>query len=190
MNRGPVNQLQTKYPREIQQILAKYPPEQKSSAVMPLLYLAQRETGYISKQSILDIAEIAGLSATDVDAVIGYYTLYHDKPEGRYRIQVCTDLPCALRGAESFLHQLCDNMGIKVGETSPDGFFTIEEVTCLAGCHRAPMFQVQGDGDITYYEGQQVGNLGPVGTALAVIGELRARASAEYRASQKEEKHG
>jgi NADH-quinone oxidoreductase subunit E len=178
MNRTPVNQLQAKYSQEIQQILAKYPPEQKASAVMPLLYLAQRETGYISKQSILDISAIVGLSATDVDAIIGFYTLYHDQPGGRYRIQVCTDLPCALRGAEVFLQQLCDNVGIKVGETSPDGLFTIEEVTCLAGCHRAPMFQVQGDGEITYHEDQSVE------TALALIGELRSRAA------QKEEKHG
>jgi NADH-quinone oxidoreductase subunit E len=178
MNRRPMNQLQMNYPQEIQQILAKYPPEQKSSAVMPLLYLAQRETGYVSKQSILDIAEIAGLSPTDVDAIIGFYTLYHDKPYGRYHIQVCTDLPCALRGAETFLHQLCANMGIKVGETSPDGLVIIEEVTCLAGCHRAPMFQLQGDGEITYYEDQTVE------TALAVIGELRDRAA------RREGKHG
>ncbi len=166
-----MNELQSKYSAEIQQILAKYPPDQRASAVMPLLYLAQRQSGYIDRQSVQDIAEIIGLSTTDIDALIGFYTLYHDQPAGRYRLQVCTDLPCALRGAEDFLHNLCANLGIKVGETTPDGLFTIEEVTCLAGCHRAPLFQVQGDGEIAYHEDQTVD------TALALVNDLRRRAA-------------
>jgi len=166
-----VNELQSKYPAEIQQILAKYPPDRRASAVMPLLYLAQRQSGYVERQSIQDIAEIIGLSTTDIDALVGFYTLYHDQPGGHYRLQVCTDLPCALRGAEDFLHNLCTNLGIKVGETTPDGLFTIEEVTCLAGCHRAPLFQVQGDGEISYHEDQTVD------TALALVNELRRRAA-------------
>jgi NADH-quinone oxidoreductase subunit E len=165
-----VNELKAKYSEEVQHILAKYPAERKASTVMPLLFLAQRETGFINKQAILDVADISGLSSTDVDAVAGFYTLFHTEPdEGRYRLQVCTDLPCALRGAGEFIHSLCANMGIKVGETTPDGLFHIEEVTCLAGCHRAPMFQVQGDGEITYHENQTVE------TALALISELRDR---------------
>jgi NADH-quinone oxidoreductase subunit E len=166
-----VNELQSKYSAEIQQILAKYPPDQRASAVMPLLYLAQRQSGYIDRQSVQDIAEIIGLSTTDIDALIGFYTLYHDQPAGRYRLQVCTDLPCALRGAEDFLHNLCANLGVKVGETTPDGLFTIEEVTCLAGCHRAPLFQLQGDSEIAYHEDQTVD------TALALVNELRRRAA-------------
>jgi NADH-quinone oxidoreductase subunit E len=166
-----VNELQSKYSAEIQQILAKYPPDQRASAVMPLLYLAQRQSGYIDRQSVQDIAEIIGLSTTDIDALIGFYTLYHDQPAGRYRLQVCTDLPCALRGAEDFLQNLCANLGVKVGETTPDGLFTIEEVTCLAGCHRAPLFQLQGDGEIAYHEDQTVD------TALALVNELRRRAA-------------
>lgn len=166
-----MNELQSKYSAEIQQILAKYPPDRRASAVMPLLYLAQRQSGYIDRQSVQDIAEIIGLSTTDIDALIGFYTLYHDQPGGRYRLQVCTDLPCALRGAEDFLHNLCANLGIKVGETTPDGLFTIEEVTCLAGCQRAPVFQLQGDGEIAYHEDQTVD------TALALVNELRRRAA-------------
>ena len=166
-----MNGLQSKYSAEIQQILAKYPLNQRASAVMPLLYLAQRQSGYIDRQSVQDIAEIIGLSTTDIDALIGFYTLYHDQPAGRYRLQVCTDLPCALRGAEDFLHNLCANLGVKVGETTPDGLFTIEEVTCLAGCHRAPLFQLQGDSEITYHEDQTVD------TALALVNELRRRAA-------------
>ena len=166
-----MNGLQSKYSAEIQQILAKYPPNQRASAVMPLLYLAQRQSGYIDRQSVQDIAEIIGLSTTDIDALIGFYTLYHDQPAGRYRLQVCTDLPCALRGAEDFLHNLCANLGVKVGETTPDGLFTIEEVTCLAGCHRAPLFQLQGDGEIAYHENQTID------TALALVNEMRRRAA-------------
>ncbi len=166
-----MNELQSNYSTEIQQILAKYPADRRASAVMPLLYLAQRQSGYIDRQSVLDIAEIIGLSSTDIDALVGFYTLYHDQPAGRYRLQVCTDLPCALRGAEDFLNNLCANLGIKVGETTPDGLFTIEEVTCLAGCHRAPLFQMQGDGEITYHENQTVE------TARALVDELRRRAA-------------
>ena len=165
-----MNELQSTYSAEIQQILAKYPPDRRASAVMPLLYLAQRRSGYVDRQSIQEIAEIIGLSTTDIDALLGFYTLYHDQPAGRYRLQVCTDLPCALRGAEDFLHALCANLGIKVGETTPDGLFTIEEVTCLAGCHRAPLFQLQGDGEISYHENQTAE------TALELVNELRRRA--------------
>ena len=168
-----MNQLLQKFPEEIRQILAKYPAEEKKSAVMPLIYLAQRESGFVTKQSISDIAEITEISTTDVDSVIGFYTLFHDQPEGRYRVQVCTDLPCALRGADEFLRQLCENIGVKVGETTPDGAITIEEVTCLAGCHRAPLFQVQGDGKITYHE-----NL-TVESAVEVIHGLQKHAARE-----------
>lgn len=168
-----MNQLQQKYPQEIERLLSKYPPEHKASAVMPLLYLAQRESGHINRQSVEDIAEISGLSPTDVESIIGFYTLYHDHPAGRYRIQICTDLPCALRGAETFLQQLCENLGVKVGETTPDGLFTVEAVPCLAACHRAPMFQIQGDGEIAYHESLDLDK------ALVVIAELRDRAAAK-----------
>lgn len=162
-----MNQLQSKYPQEIQAILAKYPADRKRSAVMPLLYLAQQEPGYITKQAMQEIGEILEMPVTDIDSIVGFYTLYHEAPAGRYHVQVCTDLPCALRGADEFLRQLCENIGIKVGETTPDGKVTIEEVTCLAGCHRAPLFQVQGGGDISYHENQTVES------AVALIEALR-----------------
>lgn len=162
-----MNALIEKYPEEVDRILKKYPEEQKRSAVMPLLYLAQRELGYLTKQSITDVSEIIGISRTDVVAVVGFYTLYHDQPGGRFRLQVCTDLPCALRGAEQFLDQLCANVGVRVGETTPDGMITIEEVTCLAACDKAPMFQVQSGSEITYHENQTVE------TAMKLVEELR-----------------
>jgi len=144
--------LEKKYPKEIKQILAKYPPEHKRSAVMPLLYLAQREEGYVNKDAMKDIASLLDITETDVASIVGFYTLYHDKKAGKYRMQVCTDLPCALRGADEFLNNLCGNLGIKVGETTEDGLVTLEEVMCLASCDRAPMFQTQGPDGIKYHE--------------------------------------
>ena len=148
--------LANKYPNEVNQILAKYPPEGKRSAVMPLLYLAQREEGYITKAAMQDIAQILDITETDIAALIGFYTLYHDKKEGKYRMQVCTDLPCALRGADKFMENLCGSLGIKVGETTPDGLVTLEAVTCLAACDKAPMFQTQGRDGIKYHENMTV----------------------------------
>jgi len=151
-----VKLLAEKYSDEVQTILAKYPPDQKRSAVMPLLYLAQREQGFVSFHAIQEIAEILEISTTEVGSIIGFYTLYHDQPGGKYRIQVCTDLPCALRGAEQFLEELCDILGIQAGETTPDGLITVEHVMCLAACDRAPMFQVQTCVCLSYHEDQTV----------------------------------
>ncbi|HWS24169.1 MAG TPA: NAD(P)H-dependent oxidoreductase subunit E [Anaerolineales bacterium] len=146
--------LKEKYTEEVNAIFEKYP--NKRSAVMPLLYLAQRETGYISKESMAEIADLLELDTTEVASIVGFYTLYHDEKAGKYRMQVCTDISCALRGADKFLHELCDNIGVKVGETTPDGLITIEEVKCLAGCDHAPMFQLQEGDKITYHEDMSV----------------------------------
>jgi NADH-quinone oxidoreductase subunit E len=148
--------LAKKYPKEIKQILSKYPPEHKRSAVMPLLYLAQREEGYLTKAAMQDVASIVDITETEVAAIVGFYTLYHDEKGGKYRMQVCTDLPCALRGADEFMNNLCTNLGIKVGETTADGFLTLEAVTCLAACDKAPMFQTQGPDGIKYHENMTV----------------------------------
>ena len=148
--------LAKKYPKEVKRILAKYPPDQRRSAVMPLLYLAQGEEGYITKEAMQDIADTLEISTTDVGSVVGFYTLFHDKKEGKYRMQVCTDLPCALRGADQFMESLCANLGIKVGETTADGLITLEAVTCLAACDRAPMFQIQSRDGLKYHEDMTV----------------------------------
>lgn len=147
-----MNKLQDKYADEIQKHLEKYPPDQKRSAVMPLLYIAQREGGHVSNHDIEDIAEICGITTSEVVSIIGFYTLYHDEPDGKIRIQVCTDLPCALRGADKFLDELSDALGIQPGETTQDGLFTLEAVMCLAACDKAPMFQAQSSEGIEYHE--------------------------------------
>ena len=159
--------LAEKYQAEIDQILKKYPPDQKRAAVLPLLHLAQREDGVITKAAIAEVAALLDLDETQVGALIGFYTLLHDEPEGKIRIQVCTDLPCALRGAEKFAEELCENLGVRIGETSEDGFVTVEEVMCLAACDHAPMFQVQEPRGIHYHEDQTVEK------ALGVIEQYR-----------------
>lgn len=148
--------LAKKYPKEVKEILAKYPPEHKRSAVMPLLYLAQSEEGYLTKAAMQDVAKIVDITETEVVAIVGFYTLYHEEKGGKYRMQVCTDLPCALRGAEEFMNSLCSNLGIKVGETTEDGFITLEGVMCLAACDKAPMFQIQSPDGIKYHENMTV----------------------------------
>lgn len=162
-----MNGLLEKYPQEIEKMLSKYPADQKRAAVMPLLYLAQRERGYVTKQALSDIASILEITPTEVASIVGFYTLYHGELEGKYRIQVCNDLPCALRGADEFLANLCQNLGIQVGETTEDGLVTVEAVTCLAGCDRAPMFQVQTGEGLSYHENQTVEG------ALALIGKWK-----------------
>jgi NADH-quinone oxidoreductase subunit E len=151
-----VNALFEKYQNEIERVLAKYPPEQKRAAVMPLLYLAQSDRGYVTRLDLIEIGEILEISSTDVGSIVGFYTLYHDHPGGAHRIQVCNDLACALRGADEFLDQLCENLGIQVGETTGDGVVTVEAVMCLAACDKAPMFQVQDIQGIRYFENQTV----------------------------------
>ncbi len=156
-----------KYAAEIEVILAKYPPDQKRSAVMPLLYLAQREGGYVTKEDMVEIGELLGMMPTEVASIVGFYTLYYDQPGGKIRIQVCNDLPCALRGADDFLEELCENLGVKIGGTTKDGSVTVESVMCLAACDKAPMFQVQSEQGITYYENQSLSS------ALEVVEQYR-----------------
>ena len=166
--------LSKKYPKEVKQILSKYPAEGKRSAVMPLLFLAQREDGYVNKAAMQDIAKVLDITETDVAAIVGFYTLYHDKKAGKYRMQVCTDLPCALRGADKFMDNLCSDLGIKVGETTPDGVVTLEAVTCLAACDKAPMFQMQGPNGIKYHENMTVDKTMELVTALKnAVGEMK-----------------
>ncbi len=150
-----MNEFINTHSTEIKKLLAKYPKGQERSAVMPLLHLAQRDKGYVTHHEIRSIAELLGITSTEIASVVGFYTLYHtEEDHAVYRIQVCTDLACALCGADRFLEDLCKLIGIKPGETTPDGLIAIEAVPCLAGCDKAPIFQVQGGGDISYHEKQ------------------------------------
>ena len=144
--------LAEKYRDQIESILARYPADQKRSAVMPLLYLAQSEYGYLSPEAMGEVGGLIGVSATDVAGIVGFYTLYYDHPAGKRRMQICTDLPCALRGAEAMAEGVCQKLNVKLGQTTEDREWTVEAVMCLAACDKAPMFQVQDAAGIHYHE--------------------------------------
>jgi len=165
--------LADKYRSEIDTILAQYPPEEKRSAVMPLLYLAQSEYGHVSPQAMAEVGELCGISSTQVAGIVGFYSLYYDHPAGKRRVQVCTDMPCALRGAEKFADDLCGKLGVKLGGTTKDGEFTVEGVMCLAACDKAPMFQVQDAAGIHYHEGESAEKPMTVDAALKILDDYK-----------------
>lgn len=131
--------LAEKYKKRIEAAFAKYPD--KRSAVMPLLYIAQEEYGWTSPEGIHEVAELCEMDATQVKSIAGFYTMYSEKPKGKYWLQVCTDLPCALKGADQFHKELKEHLGVEEGATTADGMFTVEHVMCLAACDKAPMLQ-------------------------------------------------
>lgn len=132
--------LRQKRAAEIEELLGHYP--EKRAALVPLLYLAQEEYGYLTPQAIKEVAEILGLDPTDVYGVARFYSLFYLEPVGKFVIRFCTDLPCALVGAEELYRYLLEKLGIKDGETTPDGLFTAQEAVCLASCGTAPVMQI------------------------------------------------
>jgi NADH-quinone oxidoreductase E subunit len=128
------------------ELVQRYP--KKEAALVPVLYLAQREFGHLSAAAIDYVASIMQLPVARVYGVATFYTMLNMKPIGRYHIQVCRTLPCALKGAEDITVILKSRLGIQVGETTPNGKFTLSEVECLASCGTAPMMQINDD----YYE--------------------------------------
>ncbi len=128
-----------KYAQEIEGILARFPT--KKSAVLPLMHLAQREYGYMSQEAMREVAAILDLDPTHVLSLSGFYSLYYEEPVGKYVLEICNDLACALRGADEFVEMVTNKLGIPVDGTTEDGLFTIKTVMCLGACDRAPMLQ-------------------------------------------------
>jgi NADH-quinone oxidoreductase subunit E len=165
--------LAEKYATEIQSILSRYPPDRKRSAVMPLLYLAQSEYGYITPEAVDEISAITGVAPTDVAGVVGFYSLYHDHAAGKRRVQICTDLPCALRGADEFAAELLKRLGVKWDETTQDGEFTVEHVMCIGACDKAPCFQIQDRAGIHFHESESAETPMTVDHAVSILNELK-----------------
>ncbi len=124
------------------QIVKRYPPERKRSAVLPALYLAQYQQGYITASAMRYVAQLLELTPADVEDVVTYYTMFYTKPVGRFVLQVCRTLSCAINGAERVSEELSAVLGIRPGETDPTGTFTLVEVECLGACDRAPVVMV------------------------------------------------
>jgi NADH-quinone oxidoreductase subunit E len=128
---------------ECRAIIAKYPKSR--SAVLPLLYVAQREFGYVPKEAEELVAGLLDLPPADVAGVVSFYTMFHREPVGKYVVQVCRTLSCALMGADDLASHLQKKLGIGPGETTPDGRFTLKWVECLASCGTAPVVQINDD---------------------------------------------
>jgi len=128
---------------EIDWHLAKYPVMR--SAILPLMFIVQRERGYLDPPGVAYLAERLKLRYTDVWEVATFYSMINLKPVGRYHIQICKTLSCKIMGEEKITSHVCQRLGIKPGETTPDGRFTVSMVECLGSCGTAPMFQLNFD---------------------------------------------
>lgn len=128
----------------LESIARRYPdnPTGRRSAILPALYLVQRQLGYVSLNSIRHVAEVIGCTPADVEDVVSFYTMFYTRPQGKYVVQVCRTLPCALRGAERVTEELMDALGTEPNGTDPSGTFTLMEVECLGACDRAPLVMV------------------------------------------------
>jgi NADH-quinone oxidoreductase E subunit len=155
--------LSTEVKERIVQLKSRYP--QAKSALLPALHLAQREhDGWLSDEVMAEVAQVMGLPPAEVRSVASFYTLFNRRPVGKHLVQVCTNIACSLLGAEHIVEHLERKLGIEVGETTPDGLFTLLEVECLGSCGTAPMMQVND----TYYESLTVERVDEI---LSELGE-------------------
>ncbi len=122
--------------------VAKYPAEQKQSAVMACLAIVQQELGFVSTDSEAEIASYLGMPAMAVHEVTTFYNMYNQRPLGKYKLNVCTNLPCQLRDGQKALHHLERKLGITMGETTADGLFTLQQSECQGACADAPVLLV------------------------------------------------
>jgi NADH-quinone oxidoreductase subunit E len=132
--------------KRIPAIIARYP--QKRAALLPLLWIVQEEHGYVSEEAMTEVASLLDLTPPEVFQTISFYTMYNTKPIGKFHIQVCRSLMCALVGTDNVMRWIEAKLGIKLGETTPDKLFTLKQVECLASCATGPMMQINDD----YYE--------------------------------------
>ena len=128
-------QTTERFAREV----AKYPTDQKQSAVMACLAIVQQEQGYVSAESEKAIAAHLGMPPIAVHEVTTFYNMYNQQPLGRFKFNVCTNLPCQLRDGQQALEHLCDKLGVEEGGTTSDGLFTVQKSECLGACADAPV---------------------------------------------------
>ena len=122
--------------------VAKYPPDQAQSAVMACLAIVQQEQGWVSSDSERAVAEHLGMAPIAVHEITTFYNMYNQKPLGTYKLNVCTNLPCQLRGGAQALQHLEAKLGIQCGETTPDGLITLQQSECQGACADAPVLLV------------------------------------------------
>ncbi|MGB6055472.1 MAG: NADH-quinone oxidoreductase subunit NuoE [Burkholderiaceae bacterium] len=154
--------------QKIDRELGKFPADQKQSAVMSALAIAQDEAGWLSPEVMQEIADYLGMPAIAVQEVATFYNMYNLKPIGKHKITVCTNLPCALSGSDRAAEYLKQTLGIDFHETSADGQFTLLEGECMGACGDAPVLLVNNKRMCSFMSNEKID---------ALIGELRGEAS-------------
>ncbi len=139
---GPAFEYTVENRARFDELVKRYPEDRRRSAVLPALYLAQYQQGYITANAIRYVAGLLEITRADVEDVVSFYTMFYTRPVGKFVLQVCRTLSCALNGAERVTEGLIDKLGLKPGETDPTGTFTLIEVECLGACDRAPVVMV------------------------------------------------
>jgi NADH-quinone oxidoreductase E subunit len=145
LDEGPPFTFTPENRTKLEEICSRYPAERRRSAILSALYLAQEQQGYITANAAREVGEVIGVTAAEVDDVVSYYVMFFRQPTGKYVLQVCRTLSCALNGAERVIDTIQDTLGIKVGETDPTGMFTLMEFECLGACDRAPVVMVNNE---------------------------------------------
>jgi NADH-quinone oxidoreductase subunit E len=139
--------------------VAKFPSEQKQSAVMACLAIVQEEFGWVSRESEDRVAEYLGMAPIAVYEVTTFYNMYNQQPVGRWKLNVCTNLPCQLRDGQAALTHLCTRLGIEAGGTTPDGQFTVQQAECLGACADAPVMLVNDREMISFMSNPRIDEL-------------------------------
>ncbi|MFN3616519.1 MAG: NADH-quinone oxidoreductase subunit NuoE [Aquabacterium sp.] len=148
-------QTKARFDRE----LAKYPADQRQSAVMACLAIIQQERGWVSPESEQEVADYIGMPAIAVHEVTTFYNMYNQKPVGQFKINVCTNLPCQLRDGQKALQHLCDKLGVEDGGTTADGLFTVQHCECLGACADAPVALVNDRQMVSYMSNEKLDEL-------------------------------
>ncbi|OZB64648.1 MAG: NADH-quinone oxidoreductase subunit E [Thiomonas sp. 13-66-29] len=154
--------------QRIDRELAKYPADQRQSAVIAALSIVQQESGWVSPDAERDVADYIGMPAIAVHEVVTFYNMFNTKPVGRYKLNICTNLPCQLSGGMQAAQYLSEKLGVALGETTPDGLFTLQESECLGACGDAPVALVNDRRMCSYLNHAQLD---------ALIDELRTDAA-------------
>jgi NADH-quinone oxidoreductase subunit E len=142
---GPAFTFTPERRAQLDEILTKYPSDQKRSAVLAALYLVQEQQGHLTANGMRHVADILDMTPAEVEDVATYYVMFYKEPVGKYVLQVCRTLSCALMGAERVTELLAEKLGLKVGETDKSGLFTLMEFECLGACDRAPIVMVNNE---------------------------------------------
>jgi NADH-quinone oxidoreductase E subunit len=142
---GPAFAFTAENRQQLDRIIARYPPDRRKSALLPALYLVQEQQGHVTGSAMTHVAEVIGCSRAEVEDVVTYYVMFFTQPVGKYVLQVCRTLSCALNGGGRVTEALCQHLGVKPGETTADGLFTVMEMECLGACDRAPVVMVNNE---------------------------------------------